>query len=169
MLSGNTSIQSPTEERRAESHKLIEDLMHSRTSILALYSRLADRKPFEQQDHAEVFELLEEFCQLLIDYTAAAHFRLYRYVDENKEKRRAVLEVAERIYPRICEITQTILDFNDRYDQQLQKKTAINTLEKDLSSLGVDMAQRIELEDQLIHVMNAPRTRSGAGLGTAKR
>ncbi len=153
----------PLEERRSESHKLIKELIDTRTQLLALYSRLAGSKPFGDEIDDDLAELLDEFCETLIDYTADAHFRLYRFIDENKEKRKAILDLAEKIYPHILQSTQTILDFNDRYFQDNAEapadgqKRRFDTLEADLSNLGEQMAERIELEDQLIEVMISSR------------
>lgn len=145
-------------ERRSQSHDLIRDLIKTRTEMLALYSKLAAKKPFSETDE-DVPDLLQEFCEILIDYTASAHFRLYRYIDERAEKRRRVMQVAEGIYPRIAAITQFIVDFNDRYETK-QSVTESNHLEQDLSRLGEELAERIELEDRLIEVlieMRAPK------------
>lgn len=159
MITETHKVKGNIEERRAESLRLINDLIYTRTEVLALYSRLAGSKPFADTADEELHTLLEEFCELLIDYTANAHFRLYRFIDENKEKRAAVFNVADKTYPRIREITQTILDFNDKYDRQSNHdtKVPIAALEKDLSILGEEIAERIELEDQIIQAMSRGR------------
>lgn len=143
-------------ERRTQSHNLIGDLVSTRTEMLALYSKLASKKPFTDED--AVTDLLQEFCQIMVDYTASAHFRLYRFLDERIERRRGVLRIAEVIYPRVIETTQAIVDFNDRYDGTNTQFDS-DSLEQDLSWLGERLAERIELEDQLIEVLTAPRRR----------
>ena len=143
-------------ERRTQSHNLIGDLVSTRTEMLALYSKLASKKPFTEE--GAVTDLLQEFCQIMVDYTASAHFRLYRFLDERIERRRGVLRIAEVIYPRVIETTQAIVDFNDRYDGS-NTQFDPGSLEQDLSWLGERLAERIELEDQLIEVLTAPRRR----------
>ena len=143
-------------ERRTQSHNLIGDLVSTRTEMLALYTRLAAKKPFT--DLEAVTDLLQEFCQIMVDYTASAHFRLYRFLDERIERRRGVLRIAEVIYPRVIETTQAIIDFNDRYED-INTGYEPTNLEHDLSWLGERLAERIELEDQLIEVLTAPRRR----------
>ncbi len=138
------------QERRAASFSMIQELVNVRTEMLSLYSELATHQPFEASE--PMLDLLEQFCQSLIDYTADAHFRLYRFIDERRERRRAVLEVADRVYPGIVTTTQTILDFNDKYDFT-EEPPELSTLEEDLSRLGECLADRIELEDQVIRVM----------------
>jgi len=142
------------QERRVASFNLIQELVDVRAQMLSLYSELAAQQPFD--DTETVTELLEQFCQALIDYTADAHFRLYRYIDEKKERRQAVVTMADRVYPGIVATTQAILDFNDKYDPQ-DKALPIDTLERDLSQLGEYLADRIELEDQVIQVMRGRR------------
>ncbi len=141
-------------ERRARSHNLIQELIETRTEMLSLLGKLAAMKPFAQQNQDDVLELLQEFCEILVDYTASAHFRLYRFIEDNTEKRRPVVELAEKIYPPILETTGIIVAFNDKYDA-VEGLPA--TLEADLSLLGERLAERIELEDQLIAELSRPR------------
>lgn len=147
----------PTEyvvDRRANSYTEIETLVESRTGTLALLGKLAAKQPFTPEHATQV--LLQEFCESLIDYTASAHFQLYRHIDEDKERRKPVLDVADKVYPRIAEITQSFLDFNDKYDCE-DHCDNLQELAEDLSKLGESLADRIELEDQLISVIVSPK------------
>ena len=138
-------------DRRKGSREAIQRLVEHRTEMLALYGELASHRPFEKSD--SLLMLIQRYCQALVDYTADAHFRLYRYIEANTERRTRVLEVADRVYPTIANATQVILDFNDKYDTPEHCSDLLNQLEKDLSSLGELLADRIELEDQLIEVL----------------
>jgi regulator of sigma D len=140
------------QDRRAGSHRMIEQLVQERTQMLSLYSDLAAQHPFNDSD--SVTDLLEQFCQALIDYTADAHFRLYRYLDEKKERRRSVVELADSIYPGIMATTETILEFNDKYDSESRAAIPLKALERDLSQLGEKLADRIDLEDRVIEVLS---------------
>ncbi len=146
------------EERRSESQQLMRELVGMRTEMLAIYSQLVGMRPFSA-DNDGMFDLLQEFCEVLVDYTAAAHFQLYRYLDEGRERRKAVLQLADGIYPRIASTTQDIVDFNDRYDEAAALENS-DKLEHDLSLLGERLAERIELEDRLIEALNRPRVRA---------
>ncbi|MDH5190350.1 MAG: sigma D regulator [Gammaproteobacteria bacterium] len=135
-------------ERRTRSRELIQKLVDARTDMLTLYGKLAENHPFDKDDDLKsIGKLLQDFCNSLIDYTAEAHFHLYKHFADNAERRQVVKEVAEQIYSRIAEITQTIVDFNDKYTKDT---TSPEELEQDLSKLGEKLADRIELEDQLI-------------------
>lgn len=148
------SVQSTIQERRGESHDNIKTLVTTRTDTLSLYSKLATKTPFSTDKSTQ--KLLQEFCESLIDYTATAHFQLYRHIDENKERRQPVQHLAQNIYPEIASITQKILDFNDKYDCQDECHN-FNNLEIDLSHLGELLADRIEMEDKVIYALTAGR------------
>lgn len=143
---------SPFPDRRANSQQMIEQLVYERTQMLSLYSQLAAKQPFSELN--TVSNLLEQFCQALIDYTADAHFRLYRFIDEKRERRRAIIEVADEVYPKIVESTQSILDFNDKYDLE-DYSEQLFALGNDLSLLGESLADRIELEDKVIDILGS--------------
>lgn len=146
-----------TVERRESSHRAIQKLVDHRTQMLALYGELAAHRPYTAEGKNEyIVSLLQRFCQALIDYTADAHFRLYRFVDNNKERRTSVVDVAKDVYPHIENSTQTILDFNDKYDSDDNCKELSN-LESDLSKLGETLADRIEHEDRLVEVLSSRR------------
>lgn len=142
----STHVEKTRQERR-RSYAFIQKLVDSRTEMLSLYSQLAQMKPMA--NNPDVAPVLEEFCQDVVDYAANAHFQLYRYFAENNERRKEVYDVAQEIYPRIMEITNIILDFNDKYDCG-DHCTNLDDLEADLSVLGEHLADRIELEDRLI-------------------
>jgi len=95
----------------------------------SLYWRLAGLKPFSEENDT-LASTLDEFCQVLVDYIAGGHFTL-----------------ADSLYPKIVDLTDVAIRFNDRYMEGEPDKP---TLDRDLSYLGEALANRIELEDQLI-------------------
>ena len=137
-------------ERRARSHSLIQELVVTRNQMLTLFTQLAELKPFQPDEGT--CEVLQEFCETLVDYTLQAHLNLYRYIEEKLEKRKKVLQLAEQIYPRILATTEIISAFNDTYEE-INDKLDASHLEQNLSRLGEALATRIELEDQLIEVL----------------
>ncbi len=142
------SMNISTVERRSQSYQLIDELISLRTEMLTLYGVLASNRPFDA--NSDVLTMVQEFCQALVDYTADGHFSIYRFIAENKERRKGVQDVAEKVYPKIAETTDIILAFNDKYDSDEHCQEALNALEKDLSYLGEVLADRIEHEDQII-------------------
>ena len=137
-------------DRRGKSREQLDALVSSRTATLALLTELAGRQPFSPEPSIE--KALRMFCEALIDYTASAHFQLYRYLADNRERRTSVLSLADELYPRIVETTDQILRFNDKYEA-MSLDNSVEFLAVDLSNLGECIAERIRLEDQVINAM----------------
>lgn len=149
-----TSTQAAPIERRASSLDKLNTLLETRTETLALFSQLAGMRPY--QANIEVQTVLQEFCETLVDYTASAHFQLYRFIEEDAERRTEVRKVAVKVYPDISASTRLILDFNEKYDCE-DHCDNLSVLEQDLSKLGEVLADRISLEDQVISTFNNQR------------
>lgn len=141
-------------DRRGKSQEKLDTLVSTRTATLAMLAELADRQPFNPEPSMEL--ALRKFCEALIDYTASAHFQLYRYLADNKERRQSVLSIADELYPKIVETTDTILRFNDKYET-MSLDSSVEFLATDLSYLGECIADRIQFEDQLIAAMSSGR------------
>jgi len=138
-------------DRRKKAQKKLDALVSSRATTLTLLADLAARQPFEPDPEME--KALRRFCETLIDYTASAHFQLYRYLADNRERRQSVLAIADELYPKIVETTDQILRFNDKYES-MSIDNGVKFLAVDLSNLGECIADRIQFEDQVISAMN---------------
>lgn len=142
---------SAVNESCGESRQTMDSLLGARKETLSLYSELAGLRPFSEDDNVTV--VLQEFCESLMDYTASAHFQLYRFLEDGSERRTNVRQVAEKIYPNISDTTEQFLDFNDKYEAE-HKGQHFSSLDNDLSSLGEILADRILYEDQVISAFN---------------
>ena len=152
----NDSVdRQPANDRRSRTRKEIKQLITERNEVLSLYCNLAgcDGSDGIETDSMEP-QILQEFCQILIDYIATGHFELYRRITEGEEKRSDIISLADTIYPRIEQTTQIAVDFNDMYDGGNDYTDKLkSTLPDNLSRLGEELATRIELEDQLISTL----------------
>ncbi|NOX10083.1 MAG: sigma D regulator [Gammaproteobacteria bacterium] len=137
-------------DRRSRLKEKHSTLVATRAETLALYADLAQQRPFVADEDTE--GSLQDFCQSLIDYTASAHFQLYRFIENNQERRQTVAALADRIYPEIVKTTDFILAFNDRYDVAVLDDR-VDDLANDLSRLGEVLADRIQYEDELIQAL----------------
>ncbi len=151
----STVKQAPSKEapaeRRGRSRELVTKLVTERTQVLVLFCRLAGIESYSSENKP-VRDLLEDFCQILVDYIAAGHFALYERIVERTERRRDIVQLAEDLYPRIAMTTDAALDFNDKYDSENERQ-ALEDLPSELSKLGEQIATRIELEDKLLAAM----------------
>ena len=132
-------------ERRNASRQQIEHMLEERAQLLGLLIQ-ASRLDGERLEHRDE-QLLDEFCQVVTDYVAAGHFGLYQRITEGKERRQEVANIARSIYPQIEQSTQQALEFSEKYRAGASNYA---NLANDLSSLGMALANRIELEDNLI-------------------
>ncbi len=139
-------------ERRQQTLKLAQELVQERGQLWALHEQLLNMQPYTEEQALE--PVARQFCQILVDYISLEHFGIYHHLLDGSERRRGVLELAEKIYPRIVETTDIALDFNEKCEsfspQDLRQQLA-----GELALLGEELAIRIELEDRLIDAMTA--------------
>ncbi len=138
-------------ERRQQASQLIAELQNERHQVWSLYCHVAELKPFSS--HATVNKVLNRFSQLLIDYVSLGHFGIYERLLAGNERRERVLSVAKDIYPEFSATTDAAVQFNDKYANAANNNSFIDDLELDLSTLGENLAKRIDLEDQLCALM----------------
>ncbi len=143
-----------TPERRSCSNKLIQEMLAERNQLLSLLLQVSAEG--SETGRVKSVADLEEFNQVLVDYIAAGHFGLYERISEGNERRKAVLELAARIYPRIEQTTEIALAFDEKYNPE-NNEDVLHNFEKDLSILGEELTTRIELEDQLINLLLKPK------------
>ncbi len=139
-----------SEERRNRTQQIVDNLLAERQQLLVAYCRVAGLEPYSLDK--PVLTRLREFSQVLVDYVATVHFELYTRIDEGRERRASVIQVAEKVYPRVAEATDVAVDFNDKYELVNQEKLT-QSLSEDLSRLGQVLAERFELEDQLFSAL----------------
>jgi len=137
-------------ERRGKTTKLIKHMLDERKQLLALLLQASNLEPENASEPDQ--DILDEFCQVLVDYIAAGHFGLYERIIEGKERRMEVSDLAVKVYPRIEEATQAVLAFNEKYNPE-NADLNLSQIQQDLSALGEQLATRIELEDQLINTL----------------
>lgn len=149
-------------ERRDRTREELMSLVQDRNAMLSQYCMLAGvdvgRGRSEDQQLNMESELLQEFCENLIDYLARGQFELYQRITDGQERRKDIVMLANDIYPRISETTNFAVDFNDAYDKSIKKLGSFDHYGERLSKLGEELAIRFELEDKLIHSLLAPKT-----------
>ncbi len=149
-----TKDEIDTTERRGGTSELIGNMLTERNQLLALLMQAFNVKTENAVDLDR--DLLNEFCQMLVDYIAAGHFVLYERIVEGTERRKGVAELAVKLYPRIDETTQAALAFNEKYDAD-RGDIDVEKLHVELSALGEKLTSRIEYEDQLIQKLSEPK------------
>jgi regulator of sigma D len=139
-------------ERRKGTQEMINKLLAERREVLVLFCRVAGLEPYTRTESLD--NLLQSFCQVLVDYTAFGHFEVFGRISDGSERRVQVISTAEEIYPAFVEATESAVDFNDKYDLS-DHELVFDNLAEDLSALGETLATRIDLEDKLVASMLA--------------
>lgn len=160
MSSQNAEIDSsdngPSVDRRERLQTTIDSLIKLRQDVVVSYCKLSGVSAFDKRDienHSINADQLRSFCQIMVDYTAMGHFEVYQRIIEGKERRVAVKQASDEVYPAIAETTDFLVDFNDKYDTFEGSAEDVEMLSKDLSRLGQIIAIRGELEDQILDAL----------------
>jgi regulator of sigma D len=136
--------------------------------VLSQFYNLASHADQNPESSDETLELLQEFCQDLVDYLATGHFEIYRRIEENEERRADIVQLADQIFNRIAETTAVAVAFNDLYDtSESFNPEVLSQLPDQLSKLGEELAIRIDLEDRFINTLlstspGTPKATAGA-------
>ncbi|MGD1983150.1 MAG: Rsd/AlgQ family anti-sigma factor [Chromatiaceae bacterium] len=139
-------------ERREGTHEMVRKLLGERQEMLSKFCRVAGLEPFEHVTPS--VEVLQDFCQVLVDYSAFGHFEIYERIVAGRERRTQVVEIAREVYPRIAEASEVAVEFNDKYDAS-DHTLDLHQLDRDLGKLGEELAVRIEMEDRIIEALTA--------------
>lgn len=131
---------------------MVRKLLDERQEMLAMFCRVAGLEPFGEAPPS--VEVLQEFCQVLVDYSAFGHFEIYERIVDGRERRSQVVDVAREVYPRIAEASECAVEFNDKYDAS-DHTLDLDQLERDLGKLGEELALRIEMEDRIIQALTS--------------
>lgn len=141
-------------ERRSRTQKEIKQLIEKRNSVLSQYYNLAKFTEDNDNNLNDTRDLLEDFCQELVDYMAIGHFEIYRRIEEGNERRDEITTLANKIMPRINDTTQVAVAFNDLFENASDLKDDVyKQLPTYLAKLGEELATRIDLEDQFIDTL----------------
>lgn len=130
---------------------IIDHWLEERQQLISAFVHLPET-PVE----SGLSEQVEKFCELLVDYLSSGHFEVYeQLLREGSEFNDGSVEEAQKLFPRIQLSTDAALDFNDTYaSTELFNVRVVKEMANDLSSLGEQLEERFELEDQMIEVLH---------------
>ena len=155
----NKAKHQPDFDRRTRTKKEIKQLIAERNSVLSQYYSLTNHLD-DTDDVESLKELLQEFCQDMVDYIATGHFEIYRRIEDGIERRNEILELSDEALHKIINTTKAAINFNDLYDFTDEIDTdTLKSFPNQLSELGQNLAIRIELEDRFINTLLSPKPR----------
>ncbi|MGV6825939.1 MAG: Rsd/AlgQ family anti-sigma factor [bacterium] len=140
-----------TEENNHQSlNEKIDELLDERQQMLVLFCRVAGLDHFG--DKRQRADLLQEFCQILVDYSALWHFEIIDNLAKDSIRYQQASDEIGKISDRILNANDVAVAFNDKYDAS-DHELNMRHLNEDLSMLGEQIAGRIEAEDQILHTL----------------
>jgi len=135
-------------ERWGGVNKLIDKWLDERKELIVALCDLSVNPGNTQEQKAEKFQ---HFCQILVDYVSVGHFEVYeQLLLEAAEYNDGGVELVNKVIPLIDVSTELALAFNDRFDDIHKVDDGIESLMKELETLGRTLEDRFSLEDKLI-------------------
>lgn len=123
-------------------------LLERQECIVTLH-HLCSYRPFTSAKAPCILPILNEFCELLMDYISRGHFEIYEKLNAVIEAQRETANTMPRLWlTSLLATTSTCLDFNDKYELT----SDLEQLEPDLSKLALQLAQRLDIEDKMIEI-----------------
>ncbi|MCK5002737.1 MAG: Rsd/AlgQ family anti-sigma factor [Gammaproteobacteria bacterium] len=157
----NSVKHQPHFDRRTRTQKEIKQLIAERNNVLSQYYSLTSHADdYDAEDIESLKELLQEFCQDMVDYLATGHFEIYQRIEDGVERRDELLDLSSEAFEQIINTTKAAINFNDFYDLTDNFNPEIlKSFPRQLSELGENLATRIELEDKFINSLLSPKPR----------
>lgn len=135
-------------EHQGNINQTIHSWLHERQNMLVRYCALTDPESLNNKENEALSESVRQLCETMMDYVSAGHFRVYEELirESGDGGKGQTPEWAQRLYAVVEQTTDTVLDFNDKY----QQVDDLSALARDLSELGEQLATRFEAEDRMI-------------------
>lgn len=131
-----------------QSTSIAKWLLERQECIVTLH-HLCSYRPFTPAKTVCILPILNEFCELLMDYVSRGHFEIYEKLQLAISQQEANLKrVPADWLTSLLSTTGTCLDFNDKYELT----SHLGQLEADLSNLALQLAQRLDFEDKIIEL-----------------
>lgn len=131
--------------RFIQTDKVILQWLKERQDLLITYNELCHIQPFEGSSTLPT--LLQTFCQSLIDYVSVGHFKIFELMAKTQANCTSKAHgLDNNLLTQILRTTLNALDFNDTYEHIKD----YGSISEDLSSLGQELAHRMDWEDKLI-------------------
>ena len=72
-------------DRRKQTSNMVQKLLDERNRVWSSYCSVAGMEPFSS--NKPVDDLVQEFCELLVDYISLGHFGIYQRIVNGTERR----------------------------------------------------------------------------------
>lgn len=133
--------------------EIIDYWLNFRQDLIVVYSKIAGLTG-DNKNSLPTEEQFNLFCETLVDYISAGHFRIYNMIKTKWESTGFLTNTEiDSLYLGIVETTGPLLSFNDKYTHFVIAENNFSLFDKNISRVGEIMAIRFEKEDLLIQVI----------------
>ncbi|BAX51628.1 TPA: Rsd/AlgQ family anti-sigma factor [Photobacterium damselae] len=134
---------------------VIDQWLMMRQQLLIDYCKLAGLPPNQSaRNHLPTPEQLTFFCEQLIDYISAGHFKIYDMVMERwHQTGYSPTEEISAHYQKISLTTEPLLNFAETY-VAINDDDNLANFNQHISDLGELLEVRFALEDRLIELIS---------------
>ena len=135
-------------ERFGGVSNIIDSWLQERQQLVKIYCQLTGLHPAQPRP---VWESIQRFCQLLVDYASKGHFEVYEQLMlEGQDFQDGSDEIAGVLIPKLEQNTQHLMDFHDFVNE----KCNLHELADKVVALGEHLEARFEMEDEMIEILH---------------
>lgn len=128
--------------------RLLKHWLVIRQQLIIQFNGLCQLRPFESNRNAATLEDgVLRFCQTLLDYVAMGQFQIFEQVLSHMEQSDATPKIPTDLFTQLKRTALEALAFSDKY---AETTLLPYMLEKDLNTIGQQLACRFDLEDALL-------------------
>ena len=148
---------SPSAGPEAHHHRvesLVRRWLEERQSLIVLMMGLGEHAQ-GRTDSIPLYERVQAFCEVLMDYVSAGYFEVYdELLAEGEAQGRKVLAEGQSLLQKLQPTLDVIIGFNDLYDDP-EEADVLDGLSHELSRLGMELEERFQIEDRMIALLHA--------------
>ncbi len=140
---------------------LVKRWLKERQALIVLMLGLGD-EDLLHQGPAALSSRVQAFCENLMDYVSAGHFEIYdELLAEAESQSSQHLDEGRKLLRRLQATTDAVIRFNDIYEGP-EDQEELAHLAHELSTLGMALESRFEVEDRMITLLHERTVRSPA-------
>ncbi len=142
-----------TREKITGKSEIIDYWINVRQELIIDYSKIAGLTD-NNKNCLPTDEKLNRFCETLVDYISAGHFRIYNMVKKHWDSTGFLTtDEINALYFGILETTDPLLTFSEKYSPSTIDTVNFAKFDENISRVGEIMALRFEKEDILMNLI----------------
>lgn len=131
--------------------------LEERQSLIVLMMGLSEHAQ-GKTDVVPLYERVQAFCEVLMDYVSAGYFEVYdELLAEGETQGRKVVAEGQALLQKLQPTLDAIIGFNDLHEDP-EDADVLEGLSHELSHLGLVLEERFQIEDRMIGLLHGQAT-----------